>query len=289
MPTRALLERHVEHQLGERIDQLGVLGERQELEWRQVAQTRMVPAHERLERDDLSGRALDLRLVVQLEFVRVDRDAQILDQTHPVTSPVQLLAVDRKGLACDLRAVHRQVGAAQQVGSVGRVDRRDGDADAGADLGADRPDLERLEQARGDPLSHDRAALAVGVQQRDHELVASQAGDEVAVAQDSRQALAELAQELVADRVAEGVVDLLESVEVDEQACQRSARAGVLVLLLECIEQLEEGTPVGERRQLIGDRLAVLVARETLETLDGEPRARLPLPASPTRGSGRRG
>ena len=68
-----------------------------------------------------------------------------------------------------------------------------------------------------------RSAISTGdtagadVAQHDDELVAAEAAEHVAVADDRPQALAHAAQQLVADPVTEAVVDDLEVVEVDEQ------------------------------------------------------------------------
>ena len=78
-----------------------------------------------------------------------------------------------------------------------------------------------LDQARGD-LRHRLLGLDVGEQQQ--ELVAADPGHHVLAARHRLQALADLLEHEVADRVAVGVVDRLEAVEVDEQ--QRQA-AGV--------------------------------------------------------------
>ena len=62
-----------------------------------------------------------------------------------------------------------------------------------------------------------RLLLGDDVDEQDRELVAALAADDVALADRARQALRDAAQDVVAGRVAEGVVDPLEVVEVDEQ------------------------------------------------------------------------
>ena len=69
--------------------------------------------------------------------------------------------------------------------------------------------VDRLAQPLGDV---DRLAL-----HHDDELVAAEAGEHVVVAQRRAQATGDRLQQLVADLVAEAVVDRLEVVEVDEQ------------------------------------------------------------------------
>ena len=74
--------------------------------------------------------------------------------------------------------------------------------------------LERLDQALGDAPG-DRHLR--GIPQEDGELVAADPGGEVARAQGRLDALADGREQLVAGGVAEGVVDDLEVVEIEEQ------------------------------------------------------------------------
>ena len=73
-----------------------------------------------------------------------------------------------------------------------------------------------------------RGVLDVGVHDHHAELVAAHADEDVRAAQRARQPRAQLAEQLIAGRVAEGVVDLLEVVEVDEQEAEvaRAAWSG---------------------------------------------------------------
>ena len=73
------------------------------------------------------------------------------------------------------------------------------------------------------PLRDRRRVVGVGVEQHDRELVAAEPDERVAALAAARgSARPELAQQFVAGRMAERVVDLLEAVEVDEQ--KRQAR-----------------------------------------------------------------
>ena len=82
--------------------------------------------------------------------------------------------------------------------------------------------LDRLAQHIQDPLGDQ---LGGGVQpdgvDQHHELVAAEATDRVAVAQDGLQPRPDLAQDLVSGLMAEPVVDLLEAVDVHEQRGDR--------------------------------------------------------------------
>ena len=97
------------------------------------AALRMLPAHQRLEADDLAADAR-LRLIVQGQFVALDRRSQFLLQHAPLAQPLVHVGLEEAERAAALRlgAVERGVGVADQRGGVGAVDREDRDADAEA-------------------------------------------------------------------------------------------------------------------------------------------------------------
>ncbi len=118
-------------------------------------------------------------------------------------------------------------------------------ADAGADVHVVAVDGIRRGDGRGDlggENSGGRIACSVGLQ--DRELVAAEAGHHVGRPDGPAQAPGHLAQQRVADRMAEGVVHVLEIVEIEtehrEWVCAAPARRESQV------EAVEEGPPVGE-------------------------------------------
>ena len=99
-------------------------------------------------------------------------------------------------------------------------------------------DLERLaqhlEQSLGDELGAPGRRFAFD---EHDELVAAEAGDRVGLSQRRRESRRDRLQQPVAGFVAEGVVDLLETVEVDEQGGALGARsAGASEHLLDAVE-----------------------------------------------------
>ena len=93
--------------------------------------------------------------------------------------------------------------------------------------------------AVGDPLG---ARERAGVLQQHGELVAAEARRGVGVARARDEALGDRAQQLVARRVADAVVDGLEAVEVDEQHREVAAAAGAaLERVLEAVEEERGG------------------------------------------------
>ncbi len=120
--------------------------------------------------------------------------------------------------ALGLGAVHGGVGVANQCGNVGAVLWIKADADAGAGEELVLAGLERRVEA-GQQLVGDGAGVTGFVQarQQDDELIATQAGHGVDITHLLLQALGDALEQQVADRMAEAVVDMLETVEVEEQ------------------------------------------------------------------------
>ncbi len=110
------------------------------------------------------------------------------------------------------------------------------------------------------------AAPGVGVGQRDDEFLAAVARDVIAVAaQAARQRLRDLAQHVVAGRVAVVVVERLEVIDVDEQHGQRAAAARRALGFLR--EHRIERAAVVEARQRIGVREPVQLRFRVLPAL----------------------
>src|SRR5437764_7706677 len=128
-----------------------------------------------------------------------------------------------------LGGVKRKIGVAHErigAGAPG-VPNRDSDRSADQDLMAfdeirsrnllDQSPRERFEEADVDASGEDRL-----------EFVAAQTADLAVIAHDRLQPLADLAEKRIADRVAERVVDVLESIEIDhEQRAALLAMVGV--------------------------------------------------------------
>ena len=85
-----------------------------------------------------------------------------------------------------------------------------------------------------------------------HEFVAAETGDDVVLANGGGQTRGDLAQEFVADRVAERVVDRLEAIEIEKQdrdlsaARDRDQRLANLVEQRGAIDEAGEGVVMGE-------------------------------------------
>ena len=221
-PLVALLDRRLDHPDPQGPDQAGVLGQVDELVGRDQTQPGVGPADQRLGAGHASRLDLDLGLVVQHQLVAVDGMTQLADQRQPrrrvAVGVGRVHAVARTGplghVHGDVRMTHQEVG----VTAVLRIHR---DPDRGADVDGLALDhegrVQRVQQLAGD------VGGGVGgfhAAEQECELVAAQPGHRVGAAQLAAQARGDVPQQDVAGLVAEGVVDLLEVVEVHHQQGQ---------------------------------------------------------------------
>ena len=192
----------------------------------------MLPADQRLHARHAPVGQVHLGLVVQLQLAAVQAAAQVAEQGQP-----------GRGVAVELRrrSARRRCGAAWP----GTWRRRraacsssppaasswiHGDADADLDDEGHALEPDRLGDRGPQPGRH--LAGCGGLLDRrkqDGELVAAEPGHQVAGADAVREPVRHQPQQPVADRVAEGVVDLLEpAVEVEQQEPDLGARAAGL-------------------------------------------------------------
>ena len=155
---------------------------------------------------------------MQQEGALLDRTPEVGEQRQPARAvDVELGGVHRHARVRLLGHVHRDVGALQQRVDVGLVVGRHRDAHARVDLEHQLVHHERLAQGLQELLGDDRRRSRLAEEWQEHgELVASQTGHAVGVAQHGREARGDAPQEGIALVMAERVVDVLEAVEVDE-------------------------------------------------------------------------
>src|SRR5215211_2548737 len=191
----------------------------------------MAPAHERFDAVHPAGAEVGPRLVVEDELAAIDCAAELSEEREAVRAVVVALArVHLAAARMLLRDVHRDVRALQQRVDVVAVIRIEGDADARLDLEREAVDrerlLERLPQLAGDGDGRGRVDDA---REQHAELVPTQTRHRVALSQRAAEADAGLLEQVVAARVPERVVDLLEAVEVHDHDGDREvvpARGG---------------------------------------------------------------
>lgn len=189
----------------------------------QLAEQMVLPADQRFGGDDASTEQVDLRLVHEMEFAVVGRAAQM--GFHPQPVRLGLRQRGRERLPCVARAalavVHRGVGVLDQRLRAFAVAGRAGDADAGGDREFLIVEAETVHQRLQDRACDPLRALRVVGEIADHqEFVAAKTATSPSVP--TALAMRCAAEQFVAGRVAEHVVDDLETVEIDVRRCNRS-------------------------------------------------------------------
>src|SRR5438477_4299422 len=121
--------------IAERHDQPDFLGHRDKLIGRDKTALWMIPAQQCLESADFAAGEIDERLIIEFEFVALERLAKIeLQFTALLHLRVHFRLKEMVSAASiGLGAVKLHVGIAQELIGLAAVGRRHGDADAGAD------------------------------------------------------------------------------------------------------------------------------------------------------------
>ena len=108
-----------------------------------------------------------------------DPRPQLVGELEAVAAAVQLPVVEHVRARGELGPVHRRVGALDEAVAVVGIHRRDRDADARADLGPDRIEVERIFEAVGEASRDCAGLLAGGPDEHRGELVAADAREQV--------------------------------------------------------------------------------------------------------------
>ena len=199
-------------------DQAGVLGQRHEVErWHEVPGA--PPAQQRLDTGQPAVGEIDDRLQQHLDLVLLDRPVQRADHLDAARGLLAQARVEERQPPPPalLGRVHGDVRVADQLARRRGVATGQRDADAAADVDLAARDRERLGQRGEHAPRHDLGARGAAVGQVGGELVATEARQDVALAQGALQPPGGLAQQRVARLVAVAVVDELEAVDVDEE------------------------------------------------------------------------
>ena len=225
-----------------------------------------MPAQQRLEADDGFIVGIDHRLVVEHEFVVLQRAAQREFQLAALFSVgmERGLIAEVQPTALFLGPVERQVGIAHQRFHRRPVARADRGADAGADVKRVVVHLIGARKHLDHRLGNPRHAGMIGcVANHDGKLVAAQTADQLVVADDRLEAVGHARQQLVADQVAQRIVDRLEPVEVDHQ--EGAAGAPLLGIAHRLAQRLGYHHAVGQAgERVIARHVSDLLARFAL-------------------------
>ena len=141
------------------------------------------PAKQSFNGLDVLGTQVELRLIVQDQLVLIDGSTELFGQTHVVLSFIQVLDESHERHLAELRPVHGHVCTPNQPGTVGGVDRSEGDPDAGADSGVHGGvEHERLMKIPREALGHLRRVVNIAARQDNGEFVTTEANEQILLA-----------------------------------------------------------------------------------------------------------
>jgi len=165
-----------------------------------------------------------------------------------------LFAEEAEGSAAiRLGAIERHVGVFEQRIRADAVRRGHRNPDAGADFDQMIVDLVALAQMLDNSPGETRGILVrFDVLLKHHKFVAAEPRHEILRAQHFAQPVGDRAQQPVAARMTQGIVDLLELIEVDKQQCRQLH--GVMRNRQKALDLVAEVEPVGQRRQFVVTR-----------------------------------
>ena len=255
-----------QHPLTYRQNQPAALGQRDELGGRHQAQRGVLPAQQRLGPHQAAIGQGHLRLVVQRQFVALQRVAQVVFQQQGAGRMGLHVRFEKAVGVAPLvfGAVHGHVGGFGQGVEIGAVGRVNGNAHREGHHHV-VPVQQHAVRAGLQQLFRHLGGLHVATTgQQQHKLVAALARQRVTRPQHRLQAARRLDQQRIARAVAQGVVDVFEVVQVDEHHRQRLVLAlGHADGLLEAVGQQQavgqagQGVEVGQPVDLLFAFLAV--------------------------------
>ena len=177
----------------------------------------MLPADQRFHTSDGAAGEIEFRLVEQHQFVLIDGAAQLAEQCDVILAVLrQLRVVNRIATLATLGRIHRHVGVPQQHVGILTVLRKVNDADAGADVNRLLLDNDgRLHRCQYFACN-DFGATVLARWHQDREFITAQPRNGVRLAQQSTQATSHFAKHHVADRMAECVVDIFETIQIEQ-------------------------------------------------------------------------
>ncbi len=242
VPGRGLAAGGAQDPFAERQDHPALLGEGDEGARRDEPAGRVDPAHQGLEPDELPAAGRHLRLVVEGQFVLRDGPAEVVLKVAALGGGlVHAGVVDAVAVpALLLRGVEGEVGMLERLFARRAVLRRQGDANAEADLDPLVAEGDRGVHGRDQALCQGFDRIGIASPGDEHgEFVAAEPRHRVLRAQLQADAVGDGAEHRVARQMAEPFVHGLESVEVEAEHGRRAAAQAQLgdPLLQPVVEQ----------------------------------------------------
>src|SRR6185369_11570710 len=245
-----------QHPVGYRGDQAGLLSQFDETVRIQQAMNRMPPAKQRLKTDDPSAADINLGLKVQLEFIVPQGLTQLVFQDDPVL----VAGIDRRRieiktvLTVPLDLVHGDVGIAYESIRALAVIRVDGNADAGGrqefipchNIGV----LEIIDDLVG---NNSCICITMELGKQGGKLVPTLSGKSIAGADAVSQAEGHISEQFIPLGMPMGIIDQLETVQIDKHDCQPDAVP--FCLHYGQLQPVPEKPPVRQMSQVIVQRL----------------------------------
>ena len=228
LPRTVLPARRLEHPFADGDDQAGLFRERNEAIGRDQPQFVALPADQGFGADDPASSDIHLGLISQNKLPAFERAPQLGLQTQFLRG----LGVDGVGINLVvispflLGVVHRDVRVFQQIVDAVRACCREGDAHTPRQIDFLSRGVQRLRKDLQNFVGDRRHLFGPdGAFDEEGEFVPGQAGDGVDVTQILFETRRHLDQDLVADRMPEIVIDVLEPVEVEEHHRDKMAFA----------------------------------------------------------------
>src|ERR1019366_2141846 len=220
LPFPGLRAGRPEHPFADWHDQAAVLGNSYEpIGWHK-AQFRVLPAQHVFQSDDLSGDNIHLLLIHEKEFSFFECQSQAALQGQSLHSlSVHVVGEELKVVTSILfGAIHGRIRILDQGFAVGTVFGENAYAEAATNAKRATLNNESGTDCMQEPLSGNRCVGSVlRSRQHDDKFVSPDTSHRVLFPCPFLEPLCNFLQEKVADRVPEGVVDVFEPVEVEEQ------------------------------------------------------------------------
>ncbi len=231
VPEADLATALYKREFAERVDEVAVLRDRDELDRRNPPALAVMPAHQDLDAVNTSVSEVDLGLVMDFQFASSKREAQFVFHFDPIGG----LACHRRGVeleavsAIGFDPVHRRFGVAQQDVELLAVSRVGARPETDRDM-ADRDVRIASLQTEGGPDGFlnlarypERIVRAREIGGENREGVRSKPRDRVPLAHHAPQPVGDHFQQCIARSVAVAFVDELEPVQVEYEQCGRAA------------------------------------------------------------------
>ena len=248
----------LKHPFAQRDDEADFLRQRDKVAGRQQTLLRMAPAQKRFKTSHIVAFQIHHRLIVNLKLISDQRAAQ-LDLHSPAVLHLCIhgaLEEAERPSSVIFCTVQRQIGVAKKLVGRGAVFGTHRDADACTDddvLSLDRIGLAHFfDRAKGEGRGVGRLCNA---RLHDSELIPTHARDRIGIPRYELQPFGDHLQKLVAGGMTEGVVDILEAIEVEEVNCHDlSAPSARQAMAKPLVEQYPVGqTGKGIMPRHVGD------------------------------------